>query len=157
MDLLTFDTPFGSMALASEGEALIRLYLPNEPTPRVASRETPLLSEARAQLTAYFAGDLRTFDLPLAPAGTPFQREVWRALEAIPYGETRTYGQIAASVGRPRAVRAVGQANHRNPIPILIPCHRVVGSSGSLTGYGGGLELKERLLALECGKEQESC
>lgn len=154
MDLLPVDTPLGAMAVAEEGGAVTRLYLPQSPAPRIAPRETPLLAEARAQLLAYLTGRLRIFDLPLAPAGTPFQKEVWESLRDIPYGETRTYGQIASSIGRPKAVRAVGQANHRNPIPILIPCHRVVGSDGALTGYGGGLDLKERLLNLECGKEK---
>ena len=113
-----------------------------------------MLSEARRQLLEYLAGRRTAFSLPLAPeGGTPFQRQVWRALEAIPFGETRTYGQIAAAVGSPKAVRAVGQANHRNPIPIFIPCHRVVGADGTLTGYAGGLELKRSLLELERGKE----
>lgn len=157
MDLLTVDTPLGLMAVAEEGGVVTRLYLPQSPLPRIADHETPLLLEVKAQLLAYLSGCLRTFDLPLSPAGTPFQKEVWETLCAIPFGETRTYGQIAASIGRPKAVRAVGQANHRNPIPILIPCHRVVGSDGTLTGYGGGLDLKERLLNLECGKERNSC
>lgn len=157
MDLLTVDTPLGLMAVAEEGGAVTRLYLPQSPLPRIAAHETPLLLEVKAQLLAYLSGRLRTFDLPLSPAGTPFQKEVWETLCAIPFGETRTYGQIASSIGRPKAVRAVGQANHRNPIPILIPCHRVVGSDGTLTGYGGGLDLKEKLLNLECGKERNSC
>lgn len=156
MNLLTCATPLGNMTLVSEGESLTRLYLPGDPTPRILSRETPLLCEARRQLLGYLAGELRAFALPLAPAGTPFQQEVWRALEEIPYGETRTYGQIAAAIGRPKAVRAIGQANHRNPIPIFIPCHRVVGADGSLTGYGGGLDLKEKLLTLECGEARAS-
>ena len=153
MAWLRFETPFGPMAL--EGEtALTRLWLPGTLPDRYGrGEETPLLSEARRQLLAYLAGDLRAFDLPLAPAGTDFQREVWRALEAVPYGQTRTYGEIAAAVGRPKAVRAVGQANHVNPLPIFIPCHRVVGKGGALTGYAGGLDLKRALLALESGKE----
>ena len=153
MAWLRFETPFGPMAL--EGEtALTRLWLPGTLPDRYGrGEETPLLSEARRQLLAYLAGDLRAFDLPLAPAGTDFQREVWRALEAVPYGRTRTYGEIAAAVGRPKAVRAVGQANHVNPLPIFIPCHRVVGKGGALTGYAGGLALKGALLALEAEKE----
>ena len=95
-------------------------------------------------------------DLPLAPVGTDFQRSVWTALKAIPYGQTRTYGEIAAAIGRPKAVRAVGQANHHNPLPIFLPCHRVVGSGGTLTGYAGGLALKKALLTLESGKERFS-
>ena len=153
MARLSFDTPFGPMALEGEA-ALTRLWLPGTLPDRYGrGEETPLLSEARRQLLAYLAGDLRAFDLPLAPAGTDFQREVWRALEAVPYGRTRTYGEIAAAVGRPKAVRAVGQANHVNPLPIFIPCHRVVGKGGALTGYAGGLALKGALLALEAEKE----
>ena len=153
MAWLSFETPFGPMALEGEA-ALTRLWLPGTLPDRYGrGEETPLLSEARRQLLAYLAGDLRAFDLPLAPAGTDFQREVWRALEAVPYGRTRTYGEIAAAVGRPKAVRAVGQANHVNPLPIFIPCHRVVGKGGALTGYAGGLDLKRALLALESGKE----
>lgn len=149
MDFFLFDTLLGPMALAQEGDCLTRLYLPGTPTPRLASRPTPLLLRGQEQLLEYLAGARRRFELPLAPAGTPFQRRVWRALKAIPYGQTRTYRDIALAVDCPRGFRAVGMANHRNPIPILIPCHRVVGSNGSLVGYAGGLDLKERLLALE--------
>ena len=150
---LRFETPFGPMAL--EGEtALTRLWLPGTlPDLRGRGEETPLLRAAREALLAYFAGERRDFDLPLAPAGTDFQRAVWDALRAIPYGQTRTYGEIAAAVGRPKAVRAVGQANHVNPLPIFIPCHRVVGKGGALTRYAGGLDLKRALLALEAEKE----
>ena len=153
MAWLRFETPFGPMAL--EGEtALTRLWLPGTlPDLRGKGEETPLLRAAREALLAYFAGERRGFDLPLDPAGTDFQRAVWEALRAIPYGGTRTYGEIAAAVGRPKAVRAVGQANHVNPLPIFIPCHRVVGKGGALTGYAGGLDLKRALLALESGKE----
>lgn len=153
MAWLRFETPFGPMAL--EGEtALTRLWLPGTlPDLRGRGEETPLLRAAREALLAYFAGERRDFDLPLAPAGTDFQRAVWDALRAIPYGQTRTYGEIAAAVGRPKAVRAVGQANHVNPLPIFIPCHRVVGKGGALTGYAGGLDLKRALLALEAEKE----
>ena len=110
---------------------------------------SPLLEEAARQLQEYFAGCRREFSLPLAPRGTEFQRQVWHALEGIPYGETRTYGEIARAIGKPKACRAVGMANHRNPLSILVPCHRVVGADGSLTGYGGGLEAKQFLLELE--------
>ena len=153
MAWLRFETPFGPMAL--EGEtALTRLWLPGTlPDLRGRGEETPLLRAAREALLAYFAGERRGFDLPLDPAGTDFQRAVWEALRAIPYGGTRTYGEIAAAVGRPKAVRAVGQANHVNPLPIFIPCHRVVGTGGALTGYAGGLDRKRALLALESGKE----
>lgn len=104
---------------------------------------------ARAQMAEYFQGRRREFDLPLDPQGTAFQRTVWAALREIPYGETRSYGELAAMIGRPKAARAVGMACNRNPLPILIPCHRVVGKDGSLTGYAGGLELKQQLLELE--------
>jgi methylated-DNA-[protein]-cysteine S-methyltransferase len=108
-----------------------------------------IAAEAERQLRAYFAGQLRRFDLPLDMRGTDFQLRVWHELESIPYGETRSYSQIAAAIGAPQAVRAVGAANGANPIPIIVPCHRVIGSSGKLVGYGGGLPLKKRLLALE--------
>lgn len=109
----------------------------------------PIAAEAARQLQAYFAGELREFDLPLDLHGTDFQLRVWRELERIPYGETRSYSQIAAAIGAPQAVRAVGAANGANPIPIVVPCHRVIGAGGKLVGYGGGLPLKKRLLELE--------
>jgi methylated-DNA-[protein]-cysteine S-methyltransferase len=109
----------------------------------------PVAAEAVRQLRAYFAGKLRRFDLPLDLQGTEFQLRVWRELEAIPFGETRSYSQIANAIGAPRAVRAVGAANGANPIPIVVPCHRVIGAAGTLVGYGGGLPLKKRLLELE--------
>jgi len=112
----------------------------------------PLLAEAARQLHAYFAGSLRRFDLPLDLAGTEFQRRVWMELTRIPYGETRSYQDVARAVGAPNAVRAVGAANGANPIPIVVPCHRVIGAGGKLVGYGGGLPLKRRLLALERGE-----
>lgn len=149
MEFLVFDTPLGQMALAEESGALTRLFLPGEGIPRLVSRETPLLSKGRDEILAYLRGERRSFDLPLDPMGTPFQQAVWAELRRIPYGETRSYAQVAAGIGKPRAVRAVGQANHRNPLPIFIPCHRVIGASGKLTGYGGGLDLKEKLLELE--------
>ena len=108
-----------------------------------------MLLEAKRQLEEYFAGIRAGFSLPLAPEGTAFQKAVWEQLEAIPYGETRTYGQIAAAVGNPNASRAVGGANHNNPIAIVIPCHRVIGANGKLTGYAGGIDLKEALLRIE--------
>ncbi len=103
------------------------------------------------QLEEYFAGTRKQFDIPLALRGTPFQLEVWHALQQIPYGETRTYAGIAHAIGRPTATRAVGAANGANPIPIIVPCHRVIGSNGSLTGFGGGIDVKRRLLDLEAG------
>ena len=149
MELITFDTPVGPLALAEEDEQLTRLWLPGQGYPRIAERETALLSEGKRQLLEYLTGLRRMFSLPLSPAGTFFQRSVWQALEEIPYGESITYGALARHIGRPKAVRAVGQACHCNPLPSLLPCHRVVGSGGSLTGYGGGLELKRMLLDLE--------
>jgi methylated-DNA-[protein]-cysteine S-methyltransferase len=111
----------------------------------------PVLRAAIDQLTAYFAGSLREFDLPLEMKGTDFQMRVWRLLREIPYGETRSYRDLAVALGNPRAVRAVGAANGANPLPIVIPCHRVIGANGSLVGYGGGLQLKKRLLEFERG------
>lgn len=148
MNRIVFDTPVGPMALEEDGAALTALYLPCRPMPP-AGAETALLARGRAELLAYFQGKRRAFDLPLSPRGTPFQLAVWRELERVPYGTVVTYGALAARVGRPRACRAVGQANHRNPLPILLPCHRVVGSGGALTGYAGGLALKKYLLKLE--------
>ena len=149
MEFYRFDTPLGPMVLGEEDGAIVRLYLPNSPTPRLMSHATPLLAEGERQLTEYFAGKRPNFDLPLDPEGTPFQQKVWRALLDIPYGQTRTYGDIARAVNSPRGFRAVGMANNRNPIPILVPCHRVVGAGGALVGYAGGLELKAALLELE--------
>lgn len=149
MLLLVFDTPFGPMGLGEAEAAICRLYLPGIALPPAPREETALLAEGRRQLTEYFSGQRRTFSLPLRPEGTPFQQRVWAALREIPWGQVRTYRQIAAALGSPRSCRAVGMANHRNPLPILIPCHRVVGSSGALTGYAGGLALKAALLTLE--------
>ena len=114
--------------------------------------DTGLLKEPAAQLTAYFKGTLRQFDVPVAPHGTSFQQQVWSALLQIPYGETLSYGELARRLGNPKAVRAVGLANGANPISVIIPCHRVIGSNGSLVGYGGGLATKQALLALERGQ-----
>ncbi|MBO5340647.1 MAG: methylated-DNA--[protein]-cysteine S-methyltransferase [Oscillospiraceae bacterium] len=150
MDFLTFSSPVGDLALASEdGITLSRLYLPSDPLPRIMPHETPLLAEGRRQILEYLSGSRRQFDLPLAPKGTAFQRRVWSALTAIPFGQTRSYKDIAMAVGCPGGFRAVGMANHANPIPIIIPCHRVIAADGSLGGYGGGIALKKALLALE--------
>ena len=146
-------SPLGTLLLAGDDEGLRILHFdqPRRPAPVHPDWEESEASfaEAAAQLEAYFLGRLRAFDLPLAPQGTPFQLKVWKALRRIPYGETRSYLDIAERLGDSRAVRAVGAANGRNPIAIIIPCHRVIGSNGSLTGYGGGIEIKARLLALE--------
>lgn len=136
------------MALEEEGGALTALHLPNDPKPP-AGEETPLLARGRLELLDYLAGGRRSFYLPLAPRGTPFQLRVWEALAEIPYGAVITYGELARRVGCPKGSRAVGQANHCNPLPIFLPCHRVVGTKGTLTGYAGGLELKRFLLELE--------
>lgn len=143
----TVSSPVGPLTLSSDGAAITGLHFTDAP----AGESCPLLEEAARQLEAYFSGCRREFDLPLAPHGTPFQQAVWRALLTVPYGETATYGQIARRIGNPKACRAVGMANNRNPISILIPCHRVVGTSGALVGYGGGLSNKAYLLKLESG------
>lgn len=128
----------------------LQRWLPDTP----AIHESPRLDELAAQLNAYFDGTLRTFSIPLDLRGTPFQREVWRTLQTIGYGHVWTYTQLANVIGRPQAARAVGSANALNPIPILVPCHRLVGSSGTLTGYAGGVSLKQRLLQLEGALDQ---
>jgi methylated-DNA-[protein]-cysteine S-methyltransferase len=157
--LLWDDVPsaIGDLLLVSDGTALIGLYLipDRAPAPAIRARgrrDPAALRPVAQQLEAYFAGELTAFDLPLAPVGSGFQRSVWDALLTIPYGETASYGEIARQIGDPSAVRAVGTANGRNPIAIVIPCHRVIGADGSLTGYGGGLERKRTLLALEASQ-----
>lgn len=141
-------SPVGRLTFIEE-ESKLRYLSFGEETFHFAKKSTPLLSEVKRQLEAYFAGTLFVFDLPLQIKGTVFQQSVWEALRQIPYGQTVSYGQLARRIGRPSAVRAVGGANHRNPISIIVPCHRVIGADGSLTGYGGGLAIKEYLLALE--------
>ena len=158
MNVWYVNSILGTFRLEEEDNAICGLALcPDgvpelEPLPRKVC-ETPLLQEAEEQLNEYFAGARREFDLPLAPKGTPFQKAVWAEMCRIPYGETRTYGQIAAQIGRPTACRAVGMANNRNPIAIVVPCHRVVGSTGALVGYAGGLGVKTHLLNLEKAHE----
>ena len=149
------DSPVGPLTLVAQDAALAGLYL-HEARHRpqdsaFGARDDGVLPDARAQLAAYFDGSLQEFDLPLASTGTPFQQQVWAALRRVPYGRTCTYGELAAAVGRPSAVRAVGAANGRNPTSIVVPCHRVVGAGGALTGYAGGLERKSWLLARETG------
>lgn len=153
MYCIFFDTPLGRIELASEnGNTISRLCFLSETALEKAQCETPVLRWARAQLLEYFGGTRKSFDLPLAPRGTVFQRKVWNSLLRIPYGQTRSYGDVAVTLGKPGAAKAVGGACHRNPIPILIPCHRVVGADGGLTGFGCGLDLKQELLNLECQK-----
>lgn len=148
MNRIVFDTPVGPLGLEEEDGRLTRLYLPNQPAERLGD-EVPVLARGRAELLEYFRGERREFTVPLDPRGTPFRQRVWAALAAVPYGETVTYGELARRAGSPGAVRAVGQANHFNPLPIFLPCHRVVGADGSLTGYAGGLDMKRFLLDLE--------
>jgi methylated-DNA-[protein]-cysteine S-methyltransferase len=147
-----FETRTGKCSLrvtAGEGGLEAVELNPVEPSAWPCDDHHPMVREATRQLEAYFAGERMEFDLPLAPEGTEFQRRVWKALVAIPYGETRSYSELARSIGKPAAVRAVGAANGRNPIGIIVPCHRVIGSSGKLVGYGGGLPMKRMLLDLE--------
>ena len=143
-------TPIGKMGIVETDGAITELYFSDGSLPEgTALCETALLKKAADQLHAYFAGTRKWFDLPLAPQGTAFQQAVWQALQSIPYGETRSYKEIAEQIERPKAYRAVGMANHRNPIAIVVPCHRVVGTNGQLVGYAGGLSAKEYLLQLE--------
>jgi methylated-DNA-[protein]-cysteine S-methyltransferase len=145
----TIDSPVGPLLLTSDGTSLTRLLFDAQPDPSWSTEPCALLDRAVAQLREYFAGERTTFDLPLEPSGTPFQLTVWTALRDIPYAETINYGELALRVGNARASRAVGLANGRNPISIVVPCHRVIGANGSLTGYGGGLDRKRTLLELE--------
>lgn len=153
-------SPIGPLLLAGDGIALGHVGFPagkGRIAPRDGwRRDDAAFVAARSQLAAYFAGERRDFDLELRPEGTAFQRSVWQALTAIPYGETTSYGAIAARIGRPSASRAVGAANGANPIPIIVPCHRVIGSAGALTGFGGGIDTKRWLLAHESGGRPES-
>ncbi len=147
------DTSIGELLLAGDNEALCLIGFPGGPVRRAPEtdwiyNENPFLT-ARAQLLEYFAGDRKDFDLPIRLSGTEFQLRVLEELQKIPYGETRSYADIAVRIGKPRAVRAVGTANGRNPIPIVVPCHRVIGSNGNLAGFGGGLDTKKALLRLE--------
>lgn len=156
MHYTTIDSPIGRLLLGGDASALRLLWFLTSrraPVPEPSWIESPsTFAPVVEQLQAYFAGRLRTFDVPLAIAGTPFQNKVWRALQDIPYGETESYGALARRLGDAKAVRAVGLANGSNPISIIIPCHRVIGANGSLTGYGGGLPVKRALLALEQGQ-----
>ena len=143
MNPLSIDTPVGRLLVLADRTGITHIKFEDEPCAASLAAGTGdadprLLDEARRQLDAYFAGDLRRFDLPLATAGTPFQKEVWRTLGTIGFGQTIRYGELARHIGRPQAVRAVGAANGANPVSIVVPCHRVIGSDGSLTGYSGG-------------------
>jgi methylated-DNA-[protein]-cysteine S-methyltransferase len=153
------ESPVGALRLLSDGEALVGVTMEDRAgglrLDSADGRGDPLLEKARRELAEWFAGERTTFSLPLRPRGTPFQLEVWRALCEIPFGETRTYGEIAARLGRPSASRAVGAANGRNPIGIVVPCHRVIGADGTLTGYAGGMERKRWLLEHERAVRRE--
>jgi methylated-DNA-[protein]-cysteine S-methyltransferase len=147
------ESPIGPLLLSGTDAGLNAIEFARNGRPALPAagwrEDRNAMAEPLRQLAAYFAGELRQFDLPLAPRGTAFQLAVWRELQGIPFGETISYAELARRIGQPRAVRAVGSANGRNPLPVVIPCHRVIGSDGRLTGYAGGLDLKRRLLALE--------
>lgn len=149
------DSPYGPLTLVADDGVLCGLYMTEQrhrpPEENFGPRDATLFEDAEEQLKAYFAGELREFSLELRLHGTPFQRSVWEGLRKIPYGETRTYGELAEALGNPTASRAVGLANGKNPIGIIVPCHRVIGAGGGLTGYGGGLDRKRRLLDFEGG------
>jgi methylated-DNA-[protein]-cysteine S-methyltransferase len=152
----TLDSPIGELLLLGDGQALRGLYMQGGRRPIAIhsswERSAAPFASVRAQLREYFAGRRKAFEVSLALNGSPFERHVWRALRAIPYGETISYGELARDIGHPSAARAVGVANARNPIAVIVPCHRVIGASGALTGYGGGLERKRLLLELESGQ-----
>ena len=152
----TMESPIGELLLVGDGDTLHGLYMQDGRKPKRIATDWKAsgapFADVKTQLEEYFAGARTSFDIPLAAEGAPFEREVWHALEAIPYGETVSYGEIARRVGQPTAARAVGTANGRNPIAVIVPCHRVIGANGSLTGYGGGLERKRLLLELERGQ-----
>jgi methylated-DNA-[protein]-cysteine S-methyltransferase len=149
------DSPYGPLTLVADDGVLCGLYMTEQrhrpPEENFGPRQDTLFGDTEEQLEAYFAGDLQEFTLPLRLHGTQFQQRVWAELRKIPYGETRTYGELAEALGNPAASRAVGLANGKNPIGIIVPCHRVIGAGGALTGYGGGLERKQRLLKFESG------
>jgi methylated-DNA-[protein]-cysteine S-methyltransferase len=150
MGWTTVPTPVGDLLLVAVDGALVKAHFAPYGAPDApASPDEPVLVEAARQIREHFAGERTAFDLPLAPPGTAFQRRVWDELRRIPYGTTTTYGELAARLGDPKCVRAVGLANGRNPIAVVVPCHRVIGSDGKLRGYAGGIERKQRLLALE--------
>lgn len=148
MNYLIYQSPIGAYLIGADDTNILAIDRIDE-AETIIEKETPLLRVAKQQLTEYFAGQRTVFDLPIKTAGTAFQQQVWQSLKAIPYGETRSYKEIATAIDNPKAVRAVGGANNKNPISIVIPCHRVIGSSGQLVGYGGGLDAKVFLLALE--------
>ncbi len=139
----------GKLLLEEEDGKIVCLLFERDIPANVEQSDTPTLRKTAQELSEYFAGNRKEFDIPLNPKGTDFQKSVWNALCTIPYGKTMSYGQVAAQIGNPKASRAVGMANNKNPIPILIPCHRVIGANGKLVGYGGGIWIKQKLLELE--------
>jgi len=150
MPMFFYESEIGRIGITEKDGRITNVYITDDKLPKdMEICETPVLIEAAEQLKGYFAGELKEFSLPLEPSGTAFMKRVWSALCGIPYGKTATYKEIAEKVGVPKGARAVGLANNRNPIAIFIPCHRVIGADGSLTGYRGGLEIKKRLLELE--------
>jgi len=148
-NLLIYKSKFCNLFIIEENDKICRVSFDGKKSKDIKQNETPLLKKAAKQFDEYFAGKRKSFDLPLALNGTDFQISVWNVLLKIPYGKTRCYGEIAAQAGNPKACRAAGMANNRNPMAIIIPCHRVIGKDGKLTGYAGGLELKQKLLDLE--------
>jgi methylated-DNA-[protein]-cysteine S-methyltransferase len=150
MNIYFQQTTLGKLGIAEQDGNITELYFASDVIPQgVDLVETALISEAFLQLNAYLAGELKAFSLPLKPHGTAFMQTVWQALCSVPYGTTASYKDIALAINNPKAVRAVGQANNKNPLPIFIPCHRIIGSNGKLVGYGGGLDIKAFLLVLE--------
>lgn len=149
MNLIYYDTEIGKIKIEENGVAITKIEFMGQDIQEELGNETELLKETIKQLEEYFRGVRKDFDLPLEPNGTEFQRRVWKSLIEIPYGETRSYSEIAKAIGNEKACRAVGMANNKNPIPIIIPCHRVIGVNGKLVGYAGGLDVKEKLLKLE--------
>lgn len=151
-NIFFYETEVAILAIKENDGRIIEIDFSKEEIPKdLELRKTPLIEETIKELEEYFRGKRRTFHIPLNPRGTEFQKSVWNELVKIPYGETSSYGEIAKRIGNPKAARAIGMANNRNPISIIIPCHRVIGSDGKLVGYGGGLDIKERLLELEKG------
>lgn len=144
-----YDTEIGKIEIVENGVAITNVYFQKSMIKDVNINETPLLKKANQQLEEYLSGKRKIFDLHLAPEGTEFQQKVWRALQKIPYGKTCSYKEVAQNIGNAKACRAVGMANNKNPIPIFIPCHRVIGANGNLVGYAGGLSMKEKLLKIE--------
>lgn len=151
MPIYNYDTVIGKIGIAEKDGRITNLYLANDDysPSEIDICETPILQEAAQQLRGYLSGEIKEFFLPLAPEGTTFMKQVWASLCEIPYGQTAAYKEVAVKIGAPNAARAIGLANNRNPIPIFIPCHRVIGKNGTLTGYRGGLELKKRLIDME--------